>query len=130
VRTYTEVQRSVDALLDVREADRAEEWLSAWAERARESQLDDWLPWEVSARQRLRLERGQFEEAATAPLPSWAEKSFDAKRTNDFMRGVALLRVDPPRPIEAIKIYEKLLKEVPGNVAYRNTLTPLQVLAG
>ena len=38
------------------------------------------------------------------------------------MRGVALLRLEPPRPNEAIQIYEKLVHEAPQVPAYAGNL--------
>jgi hypothetical protein len=118
IRNIQEVERSVDALLDTGDVDRAEVWLEAWAEKARERRLEGWARWEVRARQRILLERKCFAEAADARVPDWARGDPDAERANDFLRGVAMLRMDPPRCREAVEIYERLLEEQPQCAAY------------
>lgn len=118
IHRLDEVQRSVDALLDALEVDRAEVWLNEWAGKARARRIDGWTRWEVGARQRVRLARKRFEEAAGAPLPDWAANDFDARHTNDFFRGVAMLHLDPPRSEEAAKIYESLLRAAPQQPSY------------
>jgi hypothetical protein len=118
VHHLDEVRRSVDALLDAGEVDRAEVWLEAWAEKARARRIHDWARWEVGARQRVRFARRRFEEAANEPLPVWAANDIDAQHSNDFFRGVAMLHLDPPRPDDAAKIYEALLRDAPHQPSY------------
>jgi hypothetical protein len=112
IRNFVEVQRAVDALLDAGEAVGAESWLKNWAERARKRHIQGWASWEIAAIQRIRLGRERYEEAATAEPPAWVTNDLEAQRTNDFFRGIALLHVDPPRPNEAVRIYEKLVSDV------------------
>lgn len=118
VSTVTEVQHAVDALLDVGEVDRAEVWLLAWAERIRKRRMPGWVPWEVGVRQRVRLARERFDEAAKALVPDWAGGDPDAVNANDFLRGVALLRTVPPHAGESADIFDRLLKASPENSAY------------
>jgi tetratricopeptide (TPR) repeat protein len=113
VGNIVEVERSVDALLDVGEFERAEVWLEKWAKVARQRHLQGWARWEVTARQRIRLARKQFVEAADAEVPDSARGDIEAENSNDFFRGIALLSTDPPRSQEAIEIYERLAQRSP-----------------
>jgi len=113
VGNVVEVERSVDALLDVGEFERADVWLEKWAKVARQRHLQGWARWEVTARQRIRLARKQFVEAADAEVPDWATGDIEAGNSNDFFRGIALLCTDPPRSQEAIEIYERLAQRSP-----------------
>jgi hypothetical protein len=118
IANIIEVERSVDALLDVGEVDRAEVWLKTWSSKARERKIPGWARWEVGARQRIRLARKQFEEAARAALPEWAQGDAEAQNANDFFRGVALLCANPPRSEEAVSIYERLVGRAPQYPSY------------
>jgi len=118
IANIIEVERSVDALLDVGEVDRAEVWLKTWSSKARKRKIPGWARWEVGARQRIQLARKQFEEAARAALPEWAQGDAEAQNANDFFRGVALLCTNPPRSEEAVSIYERLVGRAPQYPSY------------
>jgi len=118
INNFVQVQRSVDALLDAEEPGRAASWLKIWADKARKRRVEGWERWEVAAIQRIRLARGEFEVAANAEVPEWAKNDFEAERTNNFFRGVALLRTDPPRCEEAAAIYQQLVLDAPQRPAY------------
>lgn len=113
-----EVWRTVDALIEADEVDRAEAWLAAWSGRIDRRTIDGWIRWEVSAIQRVRLHRGRFEEAAAAPLPAWAGDSDEARAANDFYRGVAMLNTKPARATHAAQIFGRLHKRARHNTSY------------
>ncbi len=111
-------QRTVVALVDIGEISRAEVWLHEGAEKMRALRVPGWSRWEVSIRQRIRLARQQYSVAADASLPDWASGDFEARRANDFLRGVAMIHIQPSRATEAVEVFERLNREAPLYPAY------------